>query len=50
MPNINKAFEIPLTKHGVYTRHMLLTQSEIQKPYIEDVWQGWGKRKMCTHL
>lgn len=43
MPKTNTTFEIHLTKHGVYTRRMLLTQSEIQKPYIDDVRQGWGK-------
>lgn len=50
MPNKNRAFEILLTKHSVYTRHGLLIQSEIQKPYTDGVWQGWGKRKMCSHL
>jgi hypothetical protein len=45
MPNTNTAFEIPLTKHGIYARHMLLIQSEIQKPYIDDLWQGWQDEK-----
>jgi len=50
MLDTNTDFEIPLTNHGVYTRHVFLTQSEIQKPYIDDVWQGWGKRKMCSNI